>query len=76
LPAAPMVDPSAEFTALRWESGRAPFEFRILRGQGHHWPAGEPLDPRIQRLIGPNNEALDATAMAIEFVDKHVRLAA
>ncbi|MFK4705568.1 poly(3-hydroxybutyrate) depolymerase [Roseateles asaccharophilus] len=43
------------------------FEFAVLTAQGHHWPAGLPLDTKLQRVLGPNNEDLDATAYSLAF---------
>ncbi len=72
--ASPMVDPQSDFISLSWDQGVAPFEFRILRGQGHHWPAGGRLPPEVERIVGPCNAALNATEMAIEFAEEHLML--
>lgn len=60
---------SAEhFSWQRWADGSGlQFEFRLLHGQGHHWPAGLPLDARLQGVLGPNNEGINATDMAVRF---------
>ncbi|MFK4705637.1 poly(3-hydroxybutyrate) depolymerase [Roseateles asaccharophilus] len=72
----PKVDPQRQFTAMRWEAGRAAFEFRILHGQGHHWPTAEPINEQLEAVVGPNNVQLNATVMALQFAEKHLQLAA
>ena len=64
-----------DYTWQRWvgDAGCA-FEFRLLHGQGHHWPAGLPLDERLQQVLGPNNEQLDATGMAMDFFTEQLAL--
>jgi poly(3-hydroxybutyrate) depolymerase len=56
----------------RWESEDGlVFEYRVLSGQGHHWPAGLPLDEKLQSVLGPNNESLSATELSLAFFEAH-----
>jgi poly(3-hydroxybutyrate) depolymerase len=74
LPSAPAV---AEVDSLagryqRWQAQDGlVFEFRVLPGQGHHWPAGLPLDSKLQAVLGPNNESLSATELSLAFFENH-----
>ena len=56
----------------RWRGAQGQvFDFRVLQGQGHHWAAKAALDAKLQAVLGPNNEALSATELALAFFREH-----
>lgn len=57
------------FTVMTWR-GRQLFEFVILKNQGHHWPAGKDISEKAKEVVGPVNCNINATTMAIEFLNK------
>lgn len=69
----PAEDSAGSLTSWCAEDG-VTFEFRVLAGQGHHWPAGLPLDSRLQQVLGPNNENLSATDIALEFLTRNAKV--
>ncbi len=48
-------------------SGRARLVALKLLRHGHVWPAGQPLPAELAARMGPNNEAIDLTALSLQF---------
>lgn len=74
LDAAPPQGPVRNEQGLRtvWRGeGNCIFAFQLLEGQGHHWPARQPIPPEVEAIRGPNREDLCATSLALEFLREH-----
>lgn len=60
---------SEHYTTMTWQ-GRCLFEFIILKNQGHHWPAGKDISEKAKEVVGPVNCHINATTIAIAFLEK------
>jgi poly(3-hydroxybutyrate) depolymerase len=47
------------------------FVFQLLEGQGHHWPTRQAIPRELEAVLGPNQEYLCATSLALEFLREH-----
>lgn len=54
----------------------ASVELYTLDGEGHEWPGGPALPPRITSLLGPQSNAVDADSAMWAFFSAHQRAAA
>jgi poly(3-hydroxybutyrate) depolymerase len=70
IPDGPVRNEHGQRTVWRDDENRV-FVFQLLEGQGHHWPARQPIPREVEAILGPNREDLCATSLALEFLLEH-----
>jgi len=64
-------NPSVTLTTYNRCAGAASVELYSVKGEGHEWPGGPTLPPRLTRLLGPQSTAVNANAVIWAFFKAH-----
>jgi polyhydroxybutyrate depolymerase len=65
------LDPTVTLTQYRGCRDGAAVELYTISGEGHEWPGGPPLPPRLTKLLGAQSTAINADATIWSFFAAH-----
>ena len=64
-------DPGVTLTAYGGCGDGATVELYTIVGEGHEWPGGPELPPRLTSVLGPQSSAINANATIWAFFEAH-----